>query len=67
MNKKYILSDGTTDNCTNKLFICTDGCNMGKGKTLTEAYRNYYENGSDSFDQCTFYEASEIKVELKAI
>ena len=40
---------------------------MGKGKTLTEAYKNYYENGSDSFDQCTFYEANEIKVELKVI
>ena len=46
MNKNIILSDGTTDNCTNKLFICTDGCNMVKVKTLTEAYKNYYENGS---------------------
>ena len=67
MNKKDIPNGGTVDNRTNKLFICTDGCNMGKGETLTEAYKNYYENGSDSFDHCTFYEANEIKVELKAI
>ena len=67
MNKKEISNGRATNNCTNKLFICTDGCNMGKGKTLTEAYKNYCKEGNDTFDQCTFYEASEIKVELKAI
>lgn len=61
---KKTNNGGTVDNRTNKLFICTDGCDFGTGNTPGLAYVDYFQNGSKSFEQCTFYNANEIKVEL---
>jgi len=49
------------------MFICIDDSNCsGVGKTLDEAFKEYQTyHDNDPAESCTFYEAEEIKVELK--
>ena len=38
---------------------------FGNGKTPKEAYENYRGNGGDdSLDQCKFFEAEEVEIEI---
>ena len=49
------------------MFICidTNQC-AGHGKTLDEAFKDYQEyHDNDEIGECTFFEAEEIKVEVK--
>ncbi len=51
-----------------KTIICHGNENdyyYGRGATLKEAYKDYRGNdGEDSFDECRFFEAEEIEIEL---
>jgi hypothetical protein len=51
-----------------KTIICLGENNdyyFGNGKTPKEAYENYKKNGGDdNLDQCKFFEAEEIEIEI---
>jgi len=49
------------------MFICMDNSQCsGKGQTPDEAYKDYENyHGNDTLDDCIFFEAEEIKVEIK--
>lgn len=56
-------------NKMNTTYICVDEYDqVGRGSTLKEAYAKYKDHGGDDeINDCTFYQATEITVEVQIL